>query len=202
MEITDAQYLALMGAFVAMTISRMRSSGNQGSGKDTQYMQARKGASSDQMEQLKALAKEGHASSLASFTWRCLYMNQHQRAISLYEKTRHSLTQSAGGPDHLAWELANCDSNHALNLLGSGKQLEEVGQLWTRNESAGHAECRFYSTVYRIRCKGQSPNSIRNIPLAVRQDVRDSLKDGSTKAGGWYRQWCTDLLAEFGDQLG
>lgn len=81
------------------------------------------------MEKLKALAKEGHASALASFTWACLNKGQYQRATSLYDKTRHLLTQAAGGPESLAWELANVDNNHALNLLGSGKTIEEVGHL-------------------------------------------------------------------------
>lgn len=165
------------------------------------YWEARDGSSSDDMEKLATLAKQGHASALAAFTWKCIFEGNFQRAITLYDTTRQSLNYSAGGPDTLIWELANVDSNHALNLLGSGKDLEEVGFLWTDNELSGNPESSFYATIFRIKTKEASVSSLYNLPLIERQEIVRILREGSVESNGWYRKWCSDLLSEFGSYL-
>lgn len=160
---------------------------------DTSYMQASSLNPDDQLAVFAKLAREGHASALASYTWQCLADGRHAEAIALYNETRMSLTSDAG--NRLGWELANCDSNQALNLLATGSTIDDVRILWDRNVNMNHNECIFYSKLVGIR-EGKVPKSeIAKLSSALRKDIRSTLVSGASSKG-WYKQWCDHALSE------
>lgn len=209
---SETYYVFLMAMFIIFTLSRLISAFSDNvdssidesrsiSTEDRQYLKAREGLSSADMENLAELAKEGHASALASFTWKCLNSDQFDRAIALYDSTRKALNYAAGGTHALKEELANVDSNHALNLLGSGMSLKDVGHLWIENEYSGNVESRFYSTIFRIRIEGAPADSIYNLSMKARQEIQLILFEGLVESDGWYGEWCDNLLNDFGTYL-
>jgi hypothetical protein len=152
----------------------------------------------EQLQKFAELARLGHASALASYSWGCLEAGRHQEALDLYDETRMSLTLTAG--DDLRYELANCDNNQALNLLASGRPESEVKGLWDRNAKFESPECVFYSLVMKVRDGNANKNEIRKLSADLRQEVKEILNEGK-KSSGWYKQWCYAVLAEFGDVL-
>ncbi len=157
--------------------------------------------SSTSQMQLAQLAREGHASALASFTWRALEIGEHETAIALFEETRESLREAAGGPKKLSWELANCDSNHALNLLATGKTIDEVTQYWEKNTSSGHNECNFYVIIAKVKLGELDPTFLTEIFAKThRNEFLQTLIEGSTSSG-WYKTWTKEILEEFGPSL-
>ena len=165
---------------------------------DNSYTQARKLNVDDQLAVFARLAREGHASALASYTWRCLEYGLHVQAIDLYNETRMQLTKDAG--NNLGWELANCDSNQALNLLATGSQIVNVKNLWDRNLNMDHNECIFYSKVASVREGKLWKTDVAKLPGSLKRDIRTTLAQG-TKAQGWYKTWCDQMLSEFGDVI-
>lgn len=167
------------------------------------YMKVRlsgTGNSSSSQTKLKQLARQGHASSLATFTWYGLLNGNHSQAIALFEQTRHSQIEAAGGSSELPWELANCDSNHALNLLASGKQLKDVRMYWDRNLNKSHFECDFYSIMTKVRLGERQPIAIQHLSKKCKNSMLKTLSDGS-KSQGWYKNWCLEILRDFGNEL-
>jgi hypothetical protein len=165
---------------------------------DNSYTQASNLNIEDQLSVFARLAREGHASALASYTWRCLEYGRHSDAVALYNETRTSLTKDAG--NRLGWELANCDSNQALNLMATGTSLEDVRNLWERNINMNHNECLFYAKLAGVRDGKLWKSDIAKLPGGVKRDIKGTLNQGTT-ASGWYKNWCSDVLAEFGDVL-
>ena len=165
---------------------------------DNSYAQASNLNVDDQLSVFARLAREGHASALASYTWICLEYGLHSQAIDLYNETRMQLTKDAG--NRLGWELANCDSNQELNLLATGSEIEDVRNLWDRNLNMNHNECSFYSKVVSVREGKLGKTDVANLPGSLKRDIRSTLVEG-TKTQGWYKTWCEKMLYEFGDVL-
>jgi len=173
------------------------STSNYASELNNSYTQASGLNVEDKLALLAQLARKGHASSLASYTWQCLNLGRHADAIGLYNETRMSLNSCAN--NNLGWELANCDSNHALHLLATGSPVEEARVLWDRNLNMNHNECTFYSKMMRVRDGTLWKNDLTTLPKALRNDIRATLVAELEKsAPGWYRDWLNSVLTEFG----
>lgn len=161
-------------------------------------LQARELNVDDQLSVFAKIARDGNASALSSHTWLCLKKGRHADAVALYEETRTKLTTSSSGS--LAWSMANCDNNQALNLMATGVPIEKVKKLWDRNIAMGHDECTFYSTMTKVRMGSRTKAEVAQLPRSVRNGIRETLTSGTTSAG-WYKKWCKEVLAEFGDVL-
>lgn len=169
-----------------------------GSEANNSFMQANSLNFEDQLAVFARLSREGHAGALASYTWKCLQKGRHAEAIDLYNETRMSLTTDAG--NRLGWELANCDSNQALNLMAVGSSPEDVRHLWDRNVRMNHNECNFYSLLLKVREGSATKEQMRTLSGALKRDLRATLTSGKSTQG-WYQEWCTKVLTEFGDVL-
>jgi hypothetical protein len=165
---------------------------------NSRYMQASQLNIEDRLNLFKALVKEGSSSSLASFTWYCLLHGRSEEAIKLHEAYRGAVTHSAG--NNLSYELANCDSNYALNLLAAGRPISQVKGMWDKNIGTGHAECIFYSRVAQIEAGKQGADSLLTLTKQVKKEMREILTSGEAESG-WYKSWCSQNLAKYGNYL-
>jgi hypothetical protein len=161
-------------------------------------LQARELNVDDQLSVFAKIARDGNASALSSHTWLCLKKGRHAEALALYEETRTKLTTTSSGS--LAWSMANCDNNQALNLMATGVPIEKVKKLWDRNISMNHDECTFYSTMAKVRTGSGTKADVAQLPRSVRAGILETLTSGTTTSG-WYKKWCKEVLAEFGTVL-
>jgi hypothetical protein len=151
----------------------------------------------DQLHELVKVARLGHASALASHSWLCLETGRHQEALDLYVETRKTVSFAADSLE-LRTELANCDNNQALNLLASGNDVRAARQLWDSNKGVAESpECVFYSLVMKVRDGSATVTELSNLPKNLLAEMHEILNDGLT-ASGWYKQWCGQILSEFG----
>jgi hypothetical protein len=155
---------------------------------------------SDQFEEFIKVARLGHAGALASHSWLCLYTGRHQEAVDLYVETRKTVSFAADSVK-LKTELANCDNNQALNLLATGHDVLAARELWDSNKDVAESpECVFYSLAMKVRDGSATLTEIGNLPQNLLGEIYETLDDGLT-ANCWYKQWCGQVLSEFGSAL-
>jgi len=149
------------------------------------------------MELWAKSALEGVANALASFSWTALKSERFDDAIALHIECFKKLSI---GND--AYQLANCESNYALNLLASTGDLEASKQIWISNSKTSHAESKFYP-VLAAHLQGnisERDELSRVLKKSDWDEVRKTMFEEKLSAKGWFKDWCSQSL-ELIDQL-
>ena len=153
----------------------------------------------------------GNPNALGSYTWTHLLAGNCQAAVDGYEKAKSKcidpyrngvLTVSAFHEPALLSEMANCDSNYALSLLGIGSKLGEAIAIWEPNLETGHTETRFFLAMAQHKVgeyEGRDA-TLRGMSDEQWSAMKDEMKDMSRNAKGFFQSWCAegaDFLREF-----
>jgi tetratricopeptide (TPR) repeat protein len=149
------------------------------------------------MELWTKAALAGVANALASFSWIALKAGRFEDAIALHDECFRSLTI---GND--AYQMANCESNYALNLLASKGDLEASKQIWISKMSTKHAEAKFYA-VLAAHLQGNLEERdvlAKTLAKSEWEEVRKTLFEEKLSGKGWFKDWCSQGL-ELIDQL-
>jgi tetratricopeptide (TPR) repeat protein len=143
------------------------------------------------MELWTKAALAGVANALASFSWIALKAGRFDDAIELHKECFKRLTI---GND--AYQLANCESNYALNLLASTGDLEVSKQIWISKIATKHAESKFYA-VLAAHLQGNSQERDDLAKTLVKSDwdeVRKTMFEEKLSSKGWFKDWCSQGL--------
>jgi hypothetical protein len=149
------------------------------------------------MELWAKAALAGVANALASFSWTALKLERFDDAISLHSECFSKLTI---GNDE--YQLANCESNYALNLLASKGDLEVSKQIWISNKASKHAESKFYAALV-AHLQGNATeleNLAKELDKNDWEEVRKTLFEEKLSSKGWFKDWCSQGL-ELIDQM-
>ena len=153
----------------------------------------------------------GNPNALGSYTWTHLLAGNCQAAVDGHEKAKSKcidpyrngvLTVSAFHEPTLLSEMANCDSNYALSLLGVGAKLGEAIAIWEPNLETGHTETRFFLAMAQHKVgeyEGRDA-TLRGMSDEQWSAMKDEMKDMSRNAKGFFQSWCAegaDFLREF-----
>ena len=153
----------------------------------------------------------GNPNALGSYTWTHLLAGNCQAAVDGHEKAKSKcidpyrngvLTVSAFHEPTLLSEMANCDSNYALSLLGIGAKLGEAIAIWEPNLETGHTETRFFLAMAQHKVgeyEGRDA-TLRGMSDEQWSAMKDEMKDMSRNAKGFFQSWCAegaDFLREF-----
>jgi hypothetical protein len=156
-------------------------------------------------------AMSGNPNALGSYTWTHLLAGNCQAAVDGHEKAKSKcidpyrngvLTVSAFHEPTLLSEMANCDSNYALSLLGIGAKLGEAIAIWEPNLETGHTETRFFLAMAQHKVgeyEGRDA-TLRGMSDEQWSAMKDEMKDMSRNAKGFFQSWCAegaDFLREF-----
>ena len=145
----------------------------------------------------------GNPNALGSFTWAHLLAGNCQVAIDGYEKAKSKcidpyrsgvLKTTAFHEAILLSEMANCDSNYALSLLGAGAKLGEAIAIWEPNLESGHTETRFFLAMSQHKVgefEGRDA-TLRGMSDEQWSDMKDEMKDMSRNAKGFFQSWCAE----------
>jgi tetratricopeptide (TPR) repeat protein len=149
------------------------------------------------MELWTKAALAGVANALASFSWNALKAGRFDDAIELHKECFKRLTI---GND--AYQLANCESNYALNLLAAKGDLEAAKQIWISKIGSKHAESKFYA-VLAAHLQGYSQERddlAKSLANSDWDEVRKTMLEEKLSSKGWFKDWCSQGL-ELIDQL-
>jgi hypothetical protein len=153
----------------------------------------------------------GNPNALGSYTWTHLLAGNCQAAVDGHEKAKSKciepyrkgvLKVSAFHEPTLLSEMANCDSNYALSLLGIGAKLGEAIAIWEPNLETGHTETRFFLAMAQHKVgeyEGRDA-TLRGMSDEQWSAMKDEMKDMSRNAKGFFQSWCAegaDFLREF-----
>ena len=153
----------------------------------------------------------GNPNALGSYTWTHLLAGNCQAAVDGHEKAKSKcidpyrngvLTVSAFHEPTLLSEMANCDSNYALSLLGIGAKLGEAIAIWEPNLETGHTETRFFLAMAQHKVGEYEGRDaiLRGMSDEQWSAMKDEMKDMSRNAKGFFQSWCAegaDFLREF-----
>jgi hypothetical protein len=143
-------------------------------------------------------ALAGVANALASFSWNALREENYQDAIDLHNEC---ISKLSIGND--SYQLANCRSNYALNLLASTGDLKNSQEIWIANFSSNHPESKFYA-VLAADIQGDAIERDKYAKRLSSNDwleVRATLFEEKLTAKGWFKEWSRKGI-ELIDQIG
>jgi hypothetical protein len=143
-------------------------------------------------------ALAGVANALASFSWNALRDEKYQDAIDLHNEC---ISKLSIGND--SYQLANCHSNYALNLLASTGDVKKSQEIWIANSNGNHPESKFYA-VLAAHTQGDFAVRDKYAKLLNSTDwseVRSTLFEEKLTAKGWFKEWSKkgiELIDEIG----
>lgn len=143
-------------------------------------------------------ALAGVANALASFSWNALRDEKYQDAIDLHNECVSKLSI---GND--SYQLANCQSNYALNLLASTGKVKKSQEIWIANSNSNHPESKFYA-VLAAHTQGDlaaRDKYAKALNSSDWSEVRSTLFEEKLTAKGWFKEWSSkgiELIDEIG----
>ncbi len=143
------------------------------------------------MELWTKAALSGVSNALASFSWNALKTERFEDAISLHEECFPKLNV---GID--AYQMANCKSNYALNLLAHSGDIQRSKDIWLSNKHSNHAESKFFA-VLAASVQGKLDESMELTKVMTASDweeVRSTLFEEKLSNRGWFKDWCSQGL--------
>lgn len=143
------------------------------------------------MELWTKAALAGVANALASFSWTALKAERFEDAITLHEECFPKLNV---GID--AYQMANCKSNYALNLLAYSGDIQRSKNIWLSNKNSNHAESKFFA-ILAASVQGNLDESMELAKVMTASDweeVRSTLFEEKLSNKGWFKDWCSKGL--------
>ena len=143
-------------------------------------------------------ALAGVANALASFSWNSLREGTYQDALDLHNEC---ISKLYIGND--SYQMANCRSNYALNLLASTGDVKNSKEIWIANFNSNHPESKFYA-VLASHIQGDLTERDKNAKALNSSDwseVRSTLFEEKLTAKGWFKDWSSkgiELIDEIG----
>jgi hypothetical protein len=143
-------------------------------------------------------ALAGVANALASFSWNALRDEKYQDAIDLHNEC---ISKLSIGND--SYQLANCHSNYALNLLASTGEVKRSQEIWIANSNGNHSESKFYA-VLAAHIQGDlamRDKYAKSLNSSDWSEVRSTLFEEKLTAKGWFKEWSNkgiELIDEIG----